>query len=578
MYSVAAVLFAFIVNFGLGAALAAKFSRTGSTVLLAASLLAAGVGCAAYPFIIQCALEAQWPIFSPNSAPSVLKLALGVTVLFAPMHIPAGMVYPLAWDLIKQRCECQGKALGHIAAWNKFGSAFGAFVGPFVLFPAIGLSGASIVAGMMYLAAGLAATCLLARLNARRVLLTIGASSLLAAMIAFAARRAPIDLEKSSKLVAAYEGADGVVAVTEDAGHSRHIVVNNSYVLNGTERALPSQKQESWIPLLLCKNPRHVAFIGMASGISATAVLDFPIERLDAIEIVPEVIQAAREHFHEWNARLFSDPRASVIANDGRHVIQSSIARFDLVICDLLQPAQEGTSSIYSRDFLSAAREKLSADGKFCLWLPLYQLDQELAGIVIRTFTDVFPHAIAVRGNFDPLQPTMALIGSSSQIDLSATFLSERLNSESVRALNSECAFFRSLSNLRLLLLGDLSAIRGEFGSYNINCDEHPIFAFEGPRNIAKIDTLCGFTFLNWFGRRGLAPSYPSCRLDATPPEELLAGIRAGNHLYAACISAVNIPVTRDEQLTRARQSEEHFQTACRLVPNNDLKPSELGH
>ena len=580
MYSVAAVLFAFIVNFTLGSWLAARLSRRMDAArLLALSLTAAGFFCVVATLVFTFAVRSGMPLAAPDSVASVLLLALTATVLLAPLHIPAGMVFPLAWSLVKRRAA-QGAAFGQIVAWNKLGSAAGAFAGPFVLFAWIGIAGTQLAAGALYLALAVAvALRLLEPSSLRRALLAAAPAGIVVAALALVWRAAPVDMSGAARLVALYEGADGIVAVTDDVAGSRHIVVNNSYVLNGTDRALKSQQQESWIPLLLCKDPRRVAFIGMASGISASAALDFPIEHLDTVELIPEVARAAREHFSAWNAPLFSDPRARVCVNDGRYVIQSSSTPYDLIVCDLFLPGQEGTSSLYSRDFLAAAREKLSSGGKFCLWLPLYQLDRELGSIAIRTFLDVFPNAIAVRGNMDPLQPTLALIGSSTPIDLSSEFLAARLDTPAVRRLSARCPFFRSLPNARLLLVGDLRAAAADFAPFEINSDDHPVFAFKGPRTIAPNDLLHGFGFLNWLGQRFFAAPFPSCMLGAADSDELRSGIRAGNYFYAASINALPLPIplTPEKQLERTRNSLTQFQTATRLSPRSDLKETDLG-
>ncbi|HYG75931.1 MAG TPA: fused MFS/spermidine synthase [Planctomycetota bacterium] len=577
MYSMAAVLFAFIVNFGIGSALAARLARRRSTEpLLAWMLTVTGFLCAAYSLAFHLALQASLPVVAVNSAAHVAALALGTTLLLAPLHVPAGMVFPLAWTLCRRSAAHQGEALGQIVAFNKAGSALGAFAGPFLLFPLIGLPGTLIVAGACYLLLALVLTQALA--GARpRVLRPAILASLIACAALFATRRPPANVPANSTLLAAYEGADGIVAVTQDAAGSRHIIVNNSYVLNGTEKALQSQKQESWLPLALSKNPQRAAFIGMASGISAAAALDFPLAQLDAIELIPEVVHAAEKHFGNWNSALFTDPRASIRINDGRYVIQASPQPYDVVICDLMFKEQEGTSSLYSRDFFQRIRAQLATDGKFCLWLPLYQLDKELCCIIIRTFLDVFPNAIAIRGNLDPFQSTLGLIGSSAPIDLSSEFLSQQLESSTLQKLRGECPFFRSLANLRLLLVGDLRAVSADFANFEVNSDEHPVIAFKGPRVIANGELLRGFTFLNFFGQRFLKPDYPSCRLGQTPPAELLTGIRAGNHLYAASTSAVPLPVSPEKQLERTRQTLQHLETAARLSPRSDLQQAELG-
>ena len=581
-YSVNAALFAFIVNFGIGSFLAAFWMRrkVGVERLLAASLAAVGFSCAIYPALLHAALRAGFPLYSPYSAGSVFVLMLATSVLLAPLLVPAGLVFPLAWSLVRRRAS-QGDALSSIVACNKLGSALGAFAGSFVLFPLFGLPKSLAIAGAAYLSLSLAAALRLndpaSPIRGRGWVLGGSVASLLLAVLIFAWVPAPVSIREPNRVVATYQGADGVVAVSEDAQGSRHIVVNNSYVLNGTERALRSQKQECWLPLALCDEPKRVAFIGMASGISATAALDFPIEHLDAIELLPEVVSAARDHFSKWNARLFSDSRAAIRINDGRCVIQSSAEPYDLIVCDLMFKEHEGTSSLYSRDFFNAARAKLLPRGKFCLWLPLYQLDQQLSGVVIRTFLDVFPNAIAIRGNLDPLQPTMALIGSGEPIDLSSEFLARQLDRDAVRALSSECAFFRSVSNFRLTLLGDLRGAKADFERYAPNTDDAPLFAFEGPRVIPDGEMLRGFTFLRWFGQRFLKPKYPSCRLETTNPEELLAGIRAGNHLFAASVTSVEMPMDADKQIERARQTMEHLQLAVKLSPRADVKQGDLG-
>jgi spermidine synthase len=578
-YSVNAALFAFIVNFGAGSYLAAILIRRKIAVekLLAAGLALSGLACAVYPALIHAAMQAGFPLVSPYSAGSIAALMIATALLLAPLLIPAGLVFPLAWSLVR-RGAAQGEALSLVAVCNKFGSALGAFAGSFVLFPAIGLPKTMAVCGAAYLALAMATLLQLDVPSRGRLFWLVGSTAgmVLAAAI-FATVPAPVSIRAPNKLVASYQGADGVVAVSEDQNGSRHIVVNNSYVLNGTERALRSQKQECWLPLALCERPRRVAFIGMASGISATAALDFPLEHLDAIELVPEVVRAAKENFGAWNARLFSDPRAAIRINDGRCVIQSAAEAYDLIICDLMFKEHEGTSSLYSRDFFNAASAKLSANGRFCLWLPLYQLDQRLTSVVIRTFLDVFPNAIAMRGNLDPLQPTMALIGASEPIDVSSEFLGRQLEREHVKALSSECAFLRSVSNFRLTLVGDLRSVAAEFERFPLNTDDAPIFAFEGPRVIPNGESLRGFTFLNAFGKRFLKPDYPSCRLGETPPEELLAGISAGNHVFAASVSAVDLPMEAEKQLQRVRQTMEHLQLAGKISPHAEVRQADLG-
>jgi len=581
LYAMTAVLFAFIVNLGLGSLLVAWWRRLGwrAERLLFGALMAGGVQLLLYPLLLHRLLHTHPLAPQPSITAWTAGAICSTTLFFAPLLIVVGMVFPLAWEIIERSNPHHGEALGHAVAINKVGSAVGVFLGPFVLVPWLGLPATMMAAGWGYLALALWSGW---RLPMARPARLVFAGATLAVLVlavgAFTLRRPPVALGDGEKLLALYQGANGVIAVSEDAQGSRHIVLNQTYTLNGTNRALLSQQQESWLPLLLSPHPRQVAFIGVASGISATATLDFPIEHLTAVELCPEVVRAARAQFSAWNRPLFTDPRARVVVNDGRFVLQSSPAPFDLVICDLFLPALEGTGSLYSRDFFAAARGRLAPGGLFCLWLPMYQLDDAMTGMVLRTFTDVFPHAILIRGNFDPLQPTVAVIGANEPIDLSDAALARRLNTPTGHKLAAVSPFFRSVANARLCFIGDLAAVHDDFHNhYPLNTDDNQRFTFLGPKRPTPEQILCGYPLLRYFGTRFLHAGLPSCTLGTTPQDELVNSMRAGNYYFAASIAGLDIPVDFTEQMKRARQTMGYLKQAAELSPKSELGEVDLG-
>lgn len=581
LYALSAVLFSFIVNLGIGSLLVAGLRAWGKRAepLLLGVLTAGGVQLLCYPLLLQRGLTAG--LLPPRDSLSAwtVHAILLATLLFAPLLITIGMVFPLGWELIERGNAHHGEALGHAVAINKVGSALGAFCAPFVLVPLLGLPGAMMSAGWGYLAlAAWGASRLCRQTPARLAYAGTLAVVLVVAVVTFTHRRSPLVLNPKEHLLALYQGPDGVTAVTEDAEHSRHIVLNQTYTLNGTQRALLSQQQEGWLPLLFCAQPERVAFIGMASGISAAAVLDFPVRDLTAVELVPEVARAAREQFRSWNDALFTDRRAHLLVNDGRFILQDAPAKYDLVICDLLLPTLDGTGSLYSREFFSAARDKLAPRGAFCLWLPMYQLDAELAGTVLRTFSDVFPHAIIIRGNFDPLTPIVGLIGANDPIDLSTEFLARRLALPASRRIAAHSPFFRSVANARLSFIGDLSAIRGDFNRYPPNTDNNQRFSFLGAKRIEHGELLNGYPLLNYLGTRFRTAGHFSCLLGATPDSELVQGMRAGNYYFAAGTANVNIPGEDiEQQLQRFRQTTGYLRKAQLLDPAASLGATDLG-
>lgn len=576
LYAMSAVLFAFIINLGVGSLVVSWLRGRGcrNERLLTGALTVSGLLLTAYPFVLQ-----RW--FQTGMLPPMESLAvwtvhavMTATLLFAPVLIPVAMVFPLGWEVVERGNRCQGQALGRVMSMNKAACALGAFLGPFVLVPLVGLPGAMLSAGCVYIAlACWAAGCLPVR---RVVLAAVCVVVMSVLVLAFVHRPIPVSLGDGDRLLGLYQGPDGVVAVSRGANGSRHIVLNQTYTLNGTNRALLSQREECWLPLAMCEKPERVAFIGMASGISATAALDYPIRELTAIELVPDVVRAAHEHFGEWNGRLFADPRSRVVANDGRFVIQSSRENYDAIICDLFLPSLEGTTSLYSREFFEAERRALAPGGKCCLWLPMYQLDEEMAGTVLRTFSEVFPTVILVRGNFDPLQPTVGVIGSNEPIDLSDRFLDRRLK-QVPPAARSGSPFLKSAKHLRLCLIGDLAAVKGDFEDSVVNTDDNQRFSFLGPKLIPHGEALRAFPLLNYLGRRFVGRGFPSCALGSTPARELEAGMNAGNYYFAASIMGAPIPGSMEDQLRRESQAAESLGLAQSMFPAAKLGQSDLG-
>ena len=70
--------------------------------------------------------------------------------------------------------------------------------------------------------------------------------------------------------------------------------------------------EERWqahLPVLLHPSPQRVAFLGTGTGITAGASLVHPVAQIVALEIVPEVVAAARQDFADVNAGVMDDPR-----------------------------------------------------------------------------------------------------------------------------------------------------------------------------------------------------------------------------------------------------------------------------
>ncbi len=574
VYAVSAVFCAFIINLGIGAGFAALLRRFGVSTWKALAACMAG-GCvviAAYPLLFQNLIEtgALGEAMMPGKLLNE-TVSLAWIVLF-PGLLCIGAVFPLAWEVVSTELR-QGKAFGRIFALNKLGSAVGIFAAPYLLLPVFGLTGAFAAVAVIYASLALG-SCIVATSHK---LFRAGLAALLLVGLAGTGvfYDPPVKLADGTKLLALYTGRGPVTTVVEDQVGSRHIMLDNSYMLNGTARSMRTQQHESWLPLALHPAPQDVTFVGMASGISADAALDFPIRRLTAVEIVPEVVRAAEAHFADWNQRLFTAARATIVTDDGRHVVATGPPQ-DIIICDLFNPSREGVSNMYSVDFFQTARGKLKPNGLACIWLASYQMNSEIAGSIIRSFLSVFPNVILIRANFDPLQPAIGLVGSNETFDLSDSTIRSRL--EKAPDVSQHSPFLWSVANFRLVLVGDLRWIADDFASFPLNTDDRPYIEFNGGRAVGQGKRLRGLNLLNWIGKQFTKAQFPSCRLGTTEESELIGGIRAGNHLYAASVMLVEIPGDARKQMKRQLMAMDHLRKARSMIEGLQIEDDHLGH
>lgn len=578
VYAVCGVLAAFICGLGLGALAAGAWRRRGLTP---AGLLTGFAGAGAL-LLCLVPMAGAWLVrsemhFTAETPPGMIVQAVTWCALaLLPLTFCLGGMFPVAWELAHSRAPQEGRVLGTALALNKAGAAAGTVAGLFVLLPWLGLARGTLLLGWAYLVVACLPALLARRISPSQAILLSAVAAL--GLWQWATPPPALGLTPALRPVAAYSGAYGPVSVVEDrTTGSRQILVNSRQRLSGTRHALSSQQHQSWVPLLWCPQPERVLTIGMAAGISAAAALDFPLRELHSIELVPEVVQAAREHFGEWNGALFTDPRSHVIIGDGRVTLARLPGNFDAIVCDLFFPTEEGSAQLYAREFFEDARARLNPHGVFCIWLPCYQHTPETAGIIVRTFLDSFPHAIMVRSGFDPLQPVIGLLGSAEPLPLSREYLTARLATPEARAIARTSPFFQSPDNAFLLLAGDLHNADPSFANYPVTTDDRPLLAWLGPRLPRGHERLIGFPFLEWIGKRYLRPEYPSCNLGATPPDELLRSIRAANFYYAAAAANALIPGDLRPEAVRVRQVAGYLEKARALSPGVRLPEETLG-
>jgi spermidine synthase len=459
IFAFALVLASFLVFL---AAASLLVSATVDAVARPWRLLAVTQALAAGAILLSPSLLAAYqpPPIASELGPYLVRQLSVATVLLGPTLLLVGMALPVAWKIATRAAAESGRRVGGLTAWNTLAGVAGSLTAGFVLLPAVGAGrGVALVAALYAALAALAAFHGFGRRGA------LVACALAAAGLAALATRAPwavstVHVAEDARLVRAIEGESALVAVIEASNGTRGLWLNNNYLLGSDgPTAMAIQRAQGALPMLLHGDPRRVAFIGVATGGSVSAIQSFPVERVLALEVVPGVVEAAAD-LEDAHRGVLRDPRVEVRIADGRNHLFATRERFDAIVGDLFVPYQPGSGYLYTAEHFRSVKARLAPGGVFAQWLPGYQMSEAELRIVTATFLDVFPDASLWIYRAQRRRPALALVGTAE--GSGPPGLTAR------RAVEGSAAF------PFLSLLCGAGSLRAWAGDAPRNSDEHP--------------------------------------------------------------------------------------------------------
>jgi spermidine synthase len=278
----------------------------------------------------------------------------------------------------------------------------------------------------------------------------------------------------------------GAVSVVEDAQGVRTLHINNREQ-EGSSATPFSDGRQAWVPVALHPAPRSALFLGLGTGITASAAAEDPDLNVDVVELLPEVIDAAA--FFAPPEASASNPMPHVMAADARRYVRSSTARYDVIIADLFHPARSGSGSLYTVEHFTAVRERLAAGGLFCQWLPLHQLDPDSLRSIVRSFLAASPEGAAVLASHSLDTPLLGLIArrEGGPVAQSIGQSPPRDPIVSGQAVDRRQAIRAGLQlDDELAVLGSIvagpDALAGFSAGAPYNTDDQPVVAHRAPR------------------------------------------------------------------------------------------------
>ncbi len=380
---------------------------------------------------------------------------------------------------------------------------------------------------------------------------------------------------------------------------------NNGKVDASNGDDMPTQVLVAGYPLLLHPRPANeldVAVVGFGSGVTIGTTLQFPVRRVDVIELERWIPDASRffadvNHLTYTEDRSFpfvTAPRLTVLNNDGRNFLAATDRRYHVVISEPSNPWITGVSNLFTADHFRAATQSLTPDGIFVQWVQLYEMSPDNIKTIYRTFASVFPHVRVFAA--DAYSSDTIMLGSFRPIGLDPAEIDRRLADPTIRAAVEPAHANGSTDLLARMLFASRNEVnrfatleehleRGEWRSdlrstglgvcemptcrrraAPVNTDDNALIEFAAPRDLIGFDAFSGYVETmyadDWsYGRvesQVVTPTTPDgrMRLMSRLGVSLLAAgrpSRAGAVLYAA--ASIRVPggaEIRIPEMTRA--------------------------
>jgi SAM-dependent methyltransferase len=231
------------------------------------------------------------------------------------------------------------------------------------------------------------------------------------------------------------------------------------------------------LPALLAPSPPQRALvIGVGSGTSVGAMAIHPGMLVDAVEIEPEVVRAARAFFQEVNGRALDRANVRVVVEDAKTFLLLARDPYDLIVSEPSNPWLAGIGGLFTEEYFELARSRLAPGGLMAQWFHTYEMSDANVRLVLRTFRNAFPHTTVWQTQNDDY----LILGSDRPLRLDIAELERRMAIPPVRDSLARLAIRDPAALLAHQVLAE-GAVALAAGEGPLNSDRFPALEFSAP-------------------------------------------------------------------------------------------------
>lgn len=345
--------------------------------VLGAILVIAALCIAVLPFVARPFLDLALRGFEAVSIGAVVGSFFSTLLLFSIPVTLLGMASPFALRLSITEVERAGRTSGRLSSLATVGAIVGTFGSALALIPTIGTQRTMLVGA---LATALVSMPLLLR-PAGATAIAVGVLLALPPGAVKPEAGTIAERESTYQFVQIGHDVNGAIVMRTDEGVAVQSVYRPETALTGGEWDMPTI-----VPPLMSRPVRRVLVIGNAGGTTARVLAaEYPGIAIDGVELDPVVTELARQYMG-----MDRIPNLHVITADGRAYIDTTNARYDLIVVDAYRQTYI-PFYLATQEFFSLVRNHLNPGGAVALNVERVPGDDRLVQAVSGTLATVFP-------------------------------------------------------------------------------------------------------------------------------------------------------------------------------------------
>jgi spermidine synthase len=440
VYAVSMMLASFMSGLSLGAWLGGKWADRSDNLLMLFGKLEFGIavfGLLSLP-LVQVLPSAYFLVYDSFRPTFGLFFGFQLLLSFLIMLVPTtfmGATFPVVSKINTAALDELGTDVGNVYSINTLGSIAGSLLTGFVLIPLIGVKATTFVAAILNLAVSLTMFAIARKLPKPQFVAIASASLLVAGGVALFTTQAAFahnfyrigdftDWEeyeqyRDSLVTELFEDdVHGRVVVAGIEGGGRYL--QNSGKVEGSDQPIDRQTTSllALLPIMAAQDPHSALVVGLGTGFTTKAALDAGLAEVDTVEINRSVLDASRLFVGD---AIESDSRSEIFVTDARNYLNTTKRTYDVVTSEPSYPLSTHVSHLFTKEFYSLVRSRLSQDGVFCQWIPRYLLTDEDTLMMLKTFQQVFPQVYVWGSNQGENEAIdMMLIGVNGSRELDA--------------------------------------------------------------------------------------------------------------------------------------------------------------